>query len=77
MYNLKLCKKFVCEEKVPVTVVVFDSKEVSEQVIKDLKAHDLTVIYRPNSITPGIAKKAEKAGADIYFVIPTKFTKIV
>jgi len=30
----------------------FDSKEEREEVIKDLKAHGMTVVYRPISITP-------------------------
>ena len=57
--------KVVYEEKVPVAVVVYDSQEIAEDTIKDLKAHGVTVVYRQISITPDIARKAEKAGADI------------
>ena len=63
--QLELMLKVVYEEKVPVAVVVFDSQEVVEDTIKDLKAHGVTVVYRQITITPEIAKKAEKAGADI------------
>ena len=75
--QLELMLKVLYKEKVQVSVVAFDSKEVPEEVIKDLKAHGVIVVYHPISITPDIAKKAEKAGTDIYFVIPTKFIKIV
>ena len=63
--QLELMLKVVYEEKVPVAVVVLDSQEVAEDTIKDLKAHGVTVVYRQITITPEIAKKAEKAGADI------------
>ena len=57
--------KVVYEEKVPVAVVVHDAQEIAEDIIKELKAHGVTVVYRQITITPDIAKKAEKAGADI------------
>ena len=63
--QLELMLKVVYEEKVPVAVVVHDSQDVAEDTIKDLKAHGVTVVYRQISITPDIARKAEKAGADI------------
>ena len=63
--QLELMLKVVYEEKVPVAVVVFDSQEVVEDAIRDLKAHGVTVVYRQISITPEIARKAEKAGVDI------------
>ena len=63
--QLELMLKVVYEEKVPVAVVVHDSQEIAENTIKDLKSHGVTVVYRQISITPEIAKKAEKAGADI------------
>ena len=63
--QLELMLKVVYEEKVPVAVVVHDSQEVAEDTIKELKAHGVTVVYRQISITPDIARKAEKAGADI------------
>ena len=37
----------------------------SENTIKDLKSHGVTVIYRQITVTPDNARKAEKAGADI------------
>ena len=57
--------KVVYEEKVPVAVVVHDGPEIAEDIIKELKSHEITVVYRQITITPEIAKKAEKAGADI------------
>ena len=57
--------KVVYEEKVPVAVVVHDGSEIAEDIIKDLKEHKVTILYRQISITPEIAQKAEKAGADI------------
>ena len=66
--KLELLLKVVYEEKVPVAVVVYDGEDIPENVeniVKDLKAHDVTVVYRQISITPDIAIKAEKAGADI------------
>ena len=63
--QLELMLKVVYEEKVPVAVVVYDSQDIAEDIIKELKAHDVTVVYRQISITPDIARKAEKAGADI------------
>ena len=63
--QLELLLKVVYEEKVPVAVVVYDSQEIAEDIIKELKAHGVTVVYRQITITPDIARKAEKAGADI------------
>ena len=63
--QVELMLKVVYEEKVPVAVVVHDGQEIAEDIIKELKAHDVTVVYRQISITPDIARKAEKAGADI------------
>ena len=57
--------KVVYEEKVPVAIVVHP--DIEEDIIKELKAHNLTVAYRQITITPEIEKKAEKAGADIIF----------
>ena len=57
--------KVVYEKKVPVAVVVYNSPEVAENTIKELKAHGVTVVYRQITVTPQIAKKAEEAGADI------------
>ena len=63
--QLQLMLKVVYEEKVPVAVVVHDGQDIAEDIIKELKAHGVTVVYRQISVTPDIAKKAEKAGADI------------
>ena len=63
--QLQLLLKVVYEEKVPVAVVVHDGPEIAEDIIKELKSHEITVVYRQITITPEIAKKAEKAGADI------------
>ena len=63
--QLQLMLKVVYEEKVPVAVVVHDGTEIAEDIIKELKANNITVVYRQISISPDIAKKAEKAGADI------------
>ena len=63
--QLELMLKVVYEEKVPVAIAVHDSQEIAEDIIKDLKAHGVTVVYRQITITPEIARKAEKAGADI------------
>jgi enoyl-[acyl-carrier protein] reductase II len=46
-------------------VVVHDGPDIAEDIVKELKSHEITVVYRQISITPEIAKKAEKAGADI------------
>ena len=63
--QLELMLKVVYEEKVPVGVVVHDGPEVAEDIIKELKAHGVTVVYRQITVTPDNARKAEKAGADI------------
>ena len=61
----ELMLKVVYEEKVPVGIVVHDGPEPAEDIIKELKSHGVTVVYRQITISPDIAKKAEKAGADI------------
>ena len=63
--QLQLLLKVVYEEKVPVAMVAHDGPEIAEDIIKDLKAHNVTVLYRHLNNTPDFAKKAEKAGADI------------
>ncbi len=63
--QLELMLKVVYEEKVPVAVVVHDDQNIAEDIIKELKAHNVTVVYRQITVTPDIARKAEKAGADI------------
>ena len=63
--QVELMLKVVYEEKVPVAIVVHDGQDIAEDLVKELKAHDVTVVYRQISITPDIARKAEKAGADI------------
>jgi len=63
--QLELMLKVVYEEKVPVAIVVHDGQEIEENLIKDIKAHGVTVVYRQITVTPEIARKAEKAGADI------------
>ena len=63
--QLQLLLKVVYEEKVPVAVVYHDSPEIAEDIIKDLKAHGVTVVYRHLNFTPDLARKAEKAGVDI------------
>ncbi len=63
--QLQLMLKVLYEEKVPVAVVVHFGPDAAEDVIKELKAHGVTVVIRYISITPDLARKAEKAGADI------------
>ena len=63
--QLELLLKVVYEEKVPVSIVVHDGPEPAEDIITELKSHGVTVVYRQITISPDIAKKAEKAGADI------------
>ena len=63
--QVQLLEKVIYEEKVPVAVVVPIGPDVSEDIITDLKAHGVTVVFRHISITPELARKAEKAGADI------------
>ena len=63
--QLQLMLKVVYEEKVPVAVVAHDGPEIAEDIIKELKAHGVTVVYRHLNFTPDFARKAEKAGADI------------
>jgi len=63
--QVELMLKVVYEEKVPVAIVVHDGQDIAEDLVKELKAHGVTVVYRQISITPDIARKAEKAGADI------------
>jgi len=63
--QVELMLKVVYEEKVPVAIVVHDGQDIAEDLVKELKAHGVTVVYRQISITPDIARKAEKAGSDI------------
>ena len=63
--QLELLLKVVYEEKVPVAIVAHDGPDIAEDIIKELKAHGVTVVYRQITVTPDIARKAEKAGADI------------
>ena len=63
--QLQLMLKVVYEEKVPVAVVAQDSPDIAEDIIKELKAHGVTVVYRHLNFTPDLARKAEMAGADI------------
>ena len=60
--------KVVFEEKVSVTVIHHDAPEIAEDLIKDLKVHGVTVVYRHLNYTPDLARKVEKAGVDIIFV---------
>jgi enoyl-[acyl-carrier protein] reductase II len=57
--------KVVYEEKVPVAVVIDFGPDAAEDIITELKAHGLTVVFRHISISPDLARKAEKIGADI------------
>ena len=57
--------KVLFEYKVPVAVIYHDVPEITEDLIKDLKAHGVTVVYRHLNYTPDLARKAEKAGVDI------------
>ena len=43
--------KVVYEEKVPVTILAHDEPEIVEDIIKELKAHDVTIVYRQIMIT--------------------------
>ena len=63
--QLQLMLKVVYEEKVPVAVVAHLGPDAAEDIITELKAHGVTVVFRHISITPDLARKAEKAGADI------------
>ena len=63
--QLQLMLKVVYEEKVPVAVVAQDSPDIAEDIIKELKSHGVTVVYRHLNFNPELARKAEKAGADI------------
>ena len=49
-------------EKVPFAVVIYDDQEIEENIIKELKKHNMTVAYSQISITDHIARKAEKGG---------------
>ena len=57
--------KVVYEEKVPVAVVVHMGPDAAEDIITELKAHGVTVVYRHLNFNPDFARQAEKAGADI------------
>ena len=63
--QLQLLLKVVYEEKVPVAVIGHMGPDAAEDIITELKAHGVTVVFRHISITPDLARKAEKAGADI------------
>ena len=63
--QLQLMLKVVYEEKVPVAVVAHLGPDAAEDIITELKAHGVTVVFRHISISPDLARKAEKAGADI------------
>ena len=63
--QLQLMLKVVYEEKVPVAIVAQDSPDIAEDIIKELKSHGVTVVYHHLNLTPELAIKAEKAGADI------------
>ena len=51
--------KVVYDEKVPVAVVVHEGPEIALDIIKDMKVHGVTIVYRQFSITPDTSKKAE------------------
>ena len=63
--QLQLMLKVVYEEKVPVAVVAHDGPKIAEDIIKELKGHGVTVVYRHLNFNPDFARQAEKAGADI------------
>ena len=63
--ELQLMLKVVYEEKVPVAVVVDFGPDAGVDIITEMKAHNVTVVFRHISITPDLARKAEKACADI------------
>ena len=63
--QLQLMLKVVYEEKVPVAVVIDFGPDSAEDIITELKSHGITVVFRHISISPELARKAEKAGADI------------
>ena len=63
--QLQLMLKVFYKEKVPVAVVAQDSPDIAEDIIKELKSHGVTVVYRHLNFTPELARRAEKAGADI------------
>ena len=47
--QLELMLKVIYEEKNPFAVVVHYSQEITEDTIKDLKAHGVTVVYIPSN----------------------------
>ena len=49
----------------PVAVTYHDAPEIAEDLIKYLKSHGVTVVYRHLNYTPDFARKAEKAGVCI------------
>jgi len=63
--QLQLMLKVVYEEKVPVAVVAHDGPDIVDDIITELKAHGVTVVYRHLNMTPDLARKSEKAGVDI------------
>ena len=58
--QLELLLKVVYKEKVPVGIVAHDGPEIVEDIIKELKAHNMTVVYRHLNITPDFVKKPKK-----------------
>lgn len=50
--QLQLMLKVVYEEKVPVAIVAQDSPDIAEDIIKELKSHGVTVVYRHLNLTP-------------------------
>ena len=44
--QLQLMEKVVYEEKVPVAVVVHDGPDIAEDIITEMKAHGVTVVFR-------------------------------
>jgi hypothetical protein len=54
--QLQLMLKVVYEEKVPVAVVAHDGPKIAEDIIKELKAHGVTVVYRHLNFNPDFAR---------------------
>ena len=50
--------KVVIEEKTPVAIIYHDAPEIAEDLIKDLKVHGVTVVYRHLNYTIDFARKA-------------------
>ena len=56
--QLQLMLKVVYEEKVSVAVVAHDGPEIAEDIIKELKAHGVAVVYRHLNFNPDLARQA-------------------